>query len=260
MYGKIFESIYDGTLSDNWQALITFQQMIVLCDADGIIDMTPQAISRRTGIPVEHIVDGISFLEKEDEYSRTPDENGKRIVRLDEHRPWGWSIVNHSKYKSLQDSDTVRHQNKIRKQKQRARHEESRIVTDCHGQSRHTDTNTDTKTTNTSIDVHVELDEKQERPFTDDFLEFWKHYPNKKGKGSAYRAWKKIKRPKETLALIQTALIWQKNSEQWLKNNGQFIPHPATYLNGRRWEDEREGRGNAPVVIPEPYVKRYADD
>ena len=121
MYGKIFEQIYDGTLVANWKALVTFQQMIVLCDADGTIDMTPQAISSRTGIPLEIIGEGISYLEQEDPYSRSPDENGKRITRLDEHRPWGWSIVNHGKYKSLQDADTIRHQNKIRKQRQRER-------------------------------------------------------------------------------------------------------------------------------------------
>ena len=61
MYGKIFESIYDGTLGDDWRALITFQQMIVLCDSDGVVDMTPAAISRRTNIPVEHIEAGIKI-------------------------------------------------------------------------------------------------------------------------------------------------------------------------------------------------------
>ena len=30
----------------------------------------------------------------------------------------------------------------------------------------------------------------------------------------------------------------QKQSAQWTKDGGQFIPHPATWLNGCRWEDE----------------------
>jgi uncharacterized phage protein (TIGR02220 family) len=148
MYGKIFEQIYDGTLAENWQALITFQQMIVLCDADGIIDMTPNAISRRTGIPLEHIEEGINFLEKKDPYSRTPNEDGRRIARLDEHRPWGWYIVNHEKYKKMKDNDEIREQNRLRKQRQREKeqkcHAESRDVTPCHAESRHTDTDTNT--------------------------------------------------------------------------------------------------------------------
>ena len=150
MYGKIFDSIYDGTLVEDWRALITFQQMIVLCDADGIIDMTPSAISRRTSIPIEHIKAGIEILEKPDEWSRTPDEDGCRIKRLDDHKPWGWYLVNHNKYKSLQDADTVREQNRIRKQRQRERDKQSRNVTDGHGQSRHTDIDT-----NTNKEIHI---------------------------------------------------------------------------------------------------------
>ena len=150
MYGKLFESMYDGTLVESWQALITFQQMIILCDADGTIDMTPGAISRRTGIPLEHIEAGIEVLENPDPHSRSDGEEGRRIVRLDGHRSWGWYLVNHKKYKHLQDTDTVRAQNRERKRRQRERekasrdgHEESRNVTQCHAPSRYTDTDTD---------------------------------------------------------------------------------------------------------------------
>lgn len=108
MYGKIFHSIYDGTLAEDWRALITFQQLIVLCDADGIVDMTPASISRRTGIPLEHIEHGLSVLEKEDEHSRTPNEKGRRIELIDDHRPWGWHIVNHKHYRDLRTSEDRR--------------------------------------------------------------------------------------------------------------------------------------------------------
>jgi len=145
MYGKIFESMFDGTLTEDWQALITFQQMIILSDADGVVDMTPSAITRRTGIPIEHINAGIVSLELDDPYSRTPDHNGKRIIRLDDHRPWGWFIVNHEKYKLIQNAEDKRQQARNRKRKQREK--ESQDVTPCHApsrMSRHTDTDTDT--------------------------------------------------------------------------------------------------------------------
>ena len=87
MYGKIFDSMYDSTISANWQGMVTFQQLIVLSDSDGVIDMTPPAISRRTGIPLDIIEVGIEYLESPDVYSRNPNEDGKRIIRLDEHRP-----------------------------------------------------------------------------------------------------------------------------------------------------------------------------
>ena len=34
------------------------------------------------------------------------------------------------------------------------------------------------------------------------------------------------------------AIALQKNSQQWKKDNGQYIPNPATWLNQGRWEDE----------------------
>jgi len=71
------------------------------------------------------------------------------------------------------------------------------------------------------------------------FDEFWKLYPKKKDKGSALRAWKKIKSPSETFEKIKKALSWQTNSQDWKKDNGQYIPYPGSYLNGIMWEDEK---------------------
>lgn len=110
MFGKIFESMYDGTLATKgpWQALVTFQQMIVLCDKTGIVDMTPEAISRRTTIPIDIINIGITALEQPDSESRSPDLNGRRITRLSNERTWGWQIVNHDKYRKIRSADQRR--------------------------------------------------------------------------------------------------------------------------------------------------------
>ena len=72
------------------------------------------------------------------------------------------------------------------------------------------------------------------------FLEFWFSYPKKTGKDKALQAWMK-KKPKVDDVL--TALNWQKQSEQWQKEKGQFIPNPATYLNEGRWQDEPTSEG-----------------
>lgn len=103
MYGKIFDSMYEGTLYGQWQAIVTLQQMLVLCNQDGVIDMTPQAIAARTSIPFEIISAGIAVLADTDPHSRTPGEGGRRIVLLDDHRPWGWRIVNYAKYQQIRN-------------------------------------------------------------------------------------------------------------------------------------------------------------
>lgn len=69
------------------------------------------------------------------------------------------------------------------------------------------------------------------------FEEFWQAYPKKVGKTAAQKAWSKLKSHKNSLELIKAALEWQRVSDQWTKENGQFIPNPATYLNQGRWLD-----------------------
>jgi hypothetical protein len=71
-----------------------------------------------------------------------------------------------------------------------------------------------------------------------DFDRFWKAYPKKTAKGDALKAWKKLKVDSSLLDLILKAIDQQKTSEAWTKDKGQFIPYPATWLNGQRWEDE----------------------
>ena len=67
------------------------------------------------------------------------------------------------------------------------------------------------------------------------FDSFWSAYPRKEGKAKAMVAFEKVDVPLETLL---AALEAQKKSPQWTKDAGQFVPHAATWLNGRRWEDE----------------------
>lgn len=70
------------------------------------------------------------------------------------------------------------------------------------------------------------------------FDAFWEAYPRKVGKDAAWRSWQK-RRPDEGLATAMlAALEWQRESENWRKEQGQFIPHPATWLNQGRWQDE----------------------
>jgi len=210
MYGKIFDSIYDGTLAEDWRALITFQQFIVLCDADGMVDMTPQSISRRTGIPVEHIKAGIDVLEKADKYSRTSDEDGKRIELIDDHRPWGWHIVNHEKYKRMQDADTIRAQTRERVRKHR---EKKRGVTDGNEQKRHIDTNTNTNikiktraakfTPPALSDVRDYIDGKKYHVDAEQFIDFYESKGWMVGKNkmkdwkACVRTWAKRDNPKK---------------------------------------------------------------
>lgn len=66
-----------------------------------------------------------------------------------------------------------------------------------------------------------------------DFVTFWAEYPNKSNKAAAYKAWRKLK---PSAALTETIRV-DIASRDW---KPPFIPHAGTYLNNKRWEDERE--------------------
>jgi hypothetical protein len=70
------------------------------------------------------------------------------------------------------------------------------------------------------------------------FDDFWQRYPLHVGKQAARKAWAKLG-PSPPLGQIVDALAWQRDLPRWREEGGRYVPHPATYLNGRRWEDER---------------------
>lgn len=80
---------------------------------------------------------------------------------------------------------------------------------------------------------------------------FWQAYPKKVGKLDAMRAFAKVSVSAETLI---AAVERQKRSAQWNRDNGQYIPNPATWLNQGRWEDEPDGRDTGKVFRQLPAI------
>lgn len=72
----------------------------------------------------------------------------------------------------------------------------------------------------------------------DGFALFWQEYPRKAAKAAALKAWQKLNPSPELAERILAHVRDHKRSQDWLKDGGQFVPHPATFLNGRRWEDD----------------------
>ena len=69
-----------------------------------------------------------------------------------------------------------------------------------------------------------------------DFDVFWQAFPKKKKKEDARKAWNTI-RP--NIEEVLKAIEWQKQSPEWFKQGGQFIPYPATCIRSHSWEDEK---------------------
>lgn len=75
-------------------------------------------------------------------------------------------------------------------------------------------------------------------PLPDDgFGVFWIAYPKKKSKADAEKVWRKLAPSPELIQHILASIAAQRNSADWIKDGGRFIPYPASWLNARRWED-----------------------
>jgi hypothetical protein len=70
------------------------------------------------------------------------------------------------------------------------------------------------------------------------FASFWETWPTndrKQAKGKCLDAWKKANAERDA-ALVIAHVSSLKNSREWQKNGGEFIPAPLVYLNQKRWE------------------------
>lgn len=99
----------------------------------------------------------------------------------------------------------------------------------------HPDTDTDLSSLSSS---GSEFEARQS--LRNDFETFWQAYPNKTGKDKAWEVWKSqkntLRRP--PLAMVLTVIARAKQSRKWMKDDGEYIPNPATWLNQGRWDDE----------------------
>lgn len=99
-------------------------------------------------------------------------------------------------------------------------------------------TNSKTDVSQADKDIDIDLDKDNKDIYAQKFAEFWQAYPKKRSKGQAEKAWNKLKPDEQLHNRILQSLEQAKTSAEWTKDNGQYIPYPATWLNAKGWEDE----------------------
>lgn len=119
-----------------------------------------------------------------------------------------------------------------------------------------TEQNESNSTTKTKTETKTE-NKNQNQKTNDGFDRFWTVYPRHVSKQAAKKAFDKLNPDEELLQTMISAVEKQRESEQWKKDSGQFIPHPATWINGRRWEDEvQQYKPQQRIVPAQNYTQR----
>jgi hypothetical protein len=238
-FGKVFASLFEGSLYGMQAEQHVFVYMLANCSAEGVFDKIPAVISGATGLPLEDVESAIKTLEAPDEASRSMEFEGRRLLRLDEHRSWGWLIVNYKKYRDIRDEERRKEQfreaSSRYRERQRASSPVNRII---HGQPKQKQKQIESKTL-----VHRDVVERE-------FEEFWAFYPRKTGKAAAAKVFATHVGPWYVKAALnpdevnEDVLRFQRGYaraiEGWAAKGTeqQFIPHARTWLNQKRWEDE----------------------
>lgn len=119
MYAKVFAQIFDSSIAENYEVRHVFEDLLKLADKEGVVDMTMEAIHRRTNVPLEKVRFGIEELMKPDASSRSKEREGRRLVPLDSRRDWGWIIVNYQHYRDIVDEEARKSYFRDAKKRQR---------------------------------------------------------------------------------------------------------------------------------------------
>lgn len=176
-YTPAFSTMYDGTLFGKWPQAAVWASLLPLLDARGELNMTYEAISARTGWPMDLLRQGIAALMEPDADSQSQDEQGRRLVLLDpQRRTWGWRAVNHAKYRERarkQNNDRARVESGDNAERMRRRREaerdhslETRPAATRADPLSDSDTNTDTeeKDIYTTPEVSARREESEQPP------------------------------------------------------------------------------------------------
>ncbi len=157
MFAKVYSQIFDSSIAEDHEVRHCFMDLLVLSDQDGVVDMTTEAIARRTNVPIDLVRRCIGELCKPDSRSRSHEESGARIKLIDSHRDWGWQIINYAHYRELRDEESRRAYFRDNKRKQRAKAKAmSKMSTVVHKRPR-----ASTVVTHTEAEAEAEADKKK---------------------------------------------------------------------------------------------------
>lgn len=121
-YTKLFASIVHSTI---WQepdhVRLVWVTMLAMANRDGVVEASVPGLARAAGESIEDTEDALRRFQEPDKYSRTPDNEGRRIEAV----PGGWRLLNHALYRGKASREEAREKAAERKRKQREREREA---------------------------------------------------------------------------------------------------------------------------------------
>ena len=199
----------------------------------GFIAAAGPGIVRMALVGEEEGMQALDRLSQPDPESRSAEFDGRRLVRIN----GGYVVLNFDRYR-LKDHNAAERMSRYR-ERVKERNEKSNVTRHVYGATRNI------------TQAEAEAEERKSNPLAHRkrradgspplFARFWEAYPRKVSKGRAEKSFSRINPDEQLVGRIIAAIERAKTSDDWRKDRGMYIPHPATWLNDRRWEDGESG-------------------
>ncbi|WDS36216.1 hypothetical protein [Pseudoxanthomonas sp.] len=253
-YTKLFSSITESTVwGEPYATRIVWVTMLAMADASGDVYGAIPGLARRANVTLEEVETALQSFMSPDPYSRTKDDDGRRIVEI----AGGWRLINHAKYGSVRNEEERQaYKREWDRQNRPSGHKRTAQSDNSPTQSDSSPTKPDSPTPLTPT-PSLQEEQKQERvqpaAAPSRFAEFWAVYPNPKAKKVAKAIWDKRKLDSRCDELIAHVRLMVESDDDWRRG---YVPMGSTYLNQDRWEDVPKQQPRAGPATGQPLGKQ----
>lgn len=231
-FTKIYPSLITSSVwSESLATKVVWITLLALADRNGVITSSIPGLARVAGVTVEEAEKAIEIFCSPDKYSTSKNHDGRRLEQVDS----GWLLLNYMKFRDMNVTPERRNQVKEAVRKHRAKARKQDVILGNQGKHPEAEAEAEAKTPPNPQKGDVDRGAPSE---DDSFLRFWSVYPKKVAKAQCAVRWRRLNPDAELTGRIIKDVQARLGTDQWQKSGGEFIPHPVTYINQRRWEDE----------------------
>ncbi len=236
MYGKIFESAFAGTLYGSGPTVFAVWSFVIAAaKPPGTVELNPKMLAACLGTDILDVREAIDFLCQPDPDSRNPEQDGRRLIHLGGLQ---YQVVSFGKYRLMRsDEDRRDYMRDYMRERRSCKQQELTKVNESKPLAKLAEAEAEAEAEKKDMAVNGRANESL-NAVGEHFEAFWKAYPRKAKKPAAMKAFVALKPDAELLEQMLAAIAKARESSEWLESGGKYIPHPTTWLNNRRWEDE----------------------
>jgi hypothetical protein len=273
-YTKLFSSIITSTIWREPPVICkVWITMLALADKNGEVTATIPGLADMARVSRDDCEAALKIFLSPDPDSRSEDSEGRRIEQID----GGWELINHAKYRKMTDLEDQKTMAALRSKRYRERHAAvtlrhapSRSVTNSHGKAEaEAEANRQLPSppkaaADAPVPKNPTANSKQQQP-PSPAESVYRLYPRKAGHLAAIKAISAALKIKGLDALKEATAAYAGAVARWPAADRQFIPHPATWFNQGRYDDDRltwqrNGGRAPPSRISEPEKPDWKDE